>query len=230
MNSPPPPLTPISNPYQPQPKPPPNTIALTLQRLDRADRLIEDARLAKRRKRLESASQSSRANSLSLDPANEVPPAALIADLPKKSALKNQKKIPTSDTQAFANANKTVNMAMAGIGKKLSWMTGGKAEGPSNPFKANSAANIKKEGGGGDAKGGAGAGGNGSNTTSKNGAGGGGGGAQAKKERAERRYGDFREDGAQGSGIQLRDLIGVLERERKDERVLQFAYGLLNKR
>ena len=105
-------------------------------------------------------------------------------------------------------------------------MTGGKAEGPSNPFKANSAANAKKDGGGGDGKGRAGGGGaGGGNTPSKN-----GGGAQAKKERAERRYGEFREDGAQGSGIQLRDLIGVLERERKDERVLQVAYGLLNKR
>ena len=193
------PLTPISN--NSYSRSAPNAIAQALQKVSQAERAAEEIRLAKRRKRTE-ATDGSRAGSLSLGPSEPGTPGTLGEVAPdlsmKKSALKNQKKVP-SDAQAFAASNKTLSMALglggAG-GKKLSWMT--KDTGPSNPFLAKPATTPQKAAGTANGIG---------STLPKN-----------------RTYGDFREDGDDGLGIQLRDVISVLEHDGKEKKALQSAY------
>ena len=125
---------------------------------------------------------------------------------PKKSALKNQKKAgAASDAQAFAASNKTMNMALGlggAMGKKLSWMN--RDTGPTNPFLARPNAHSQKPAGGAN-----------------------GVGSSLPKNRS---FGEFREDGGDGLGIQLRDMISVLEYDGKGKRALQLAYGKLDNR
>ena len=193
------PLTPISN--NSHSRSAPNPIAQALQKISQAERTAEEIRLAKRRKRNEAA-DSSRAGSLSLGSSEPGTPGTLGDVAPdlslKKSALKNQKKVP-SDAQAFAASNKTLSMALgfsgAG-GKKLSWMT--KDTGPTNPFLARPNAVPQKAAGTANGV---------TSTLPKN-----------------RTFGDFREDGEGGLGIQLRDVISVLEHDGKEKKALQSAY------
>ena len=44
-----------------------------------------------------------------------------------------------------------------------------------------------------------------------------------------RSFGEFREDGEGGQGIQLRDVISVLEHDGKEKRALQAAYCRLGR-
>ena len=173
------------------------------------ERAAEEERLAKRRKRTEAA-EGSRAGSVALELSVPGTPGSLgeVAPepAPKKSALKNQKKGgPASDAQAFAASNKTMNMALGlggAMGKKLSWMK--KDAGPTNPFLARPNANVQKPA---------------ATTTDV--------GSSLPKNRA---FGEFREDGEGGVGIQLRDMISVLEHDGKEQKALQTAYGKQDKR
>ncbi|KAL9129296.1 MAG: hypothetical protein Q9217_002206 [Psora testacea] len=201
------PLTPISNNSSTHILP--NPIAQALQNVTKAERAVEEERLAKRRKRIEAA-EGSRAGSVALEASAPVTPGAhgeVAPDLgPKKSALKNQRKAgPASDAQAFAASNKTMNMALGlggAMGKKLSWMK--KDTGPTNPFLARPNTNAQKQ------------------TAVANGVG--------SSLPNNRRFGEFREDGEAGLGIQLRDMISVLEYDGKEKKALQTAYGKLDNR
>ena len=132
---------------------------------------------------------------------------------PKKSALKKDAKKAPSDAQAFGATNKTLNMALGfgGVGgKKLSWMK--QSTEPTNPYLASKKTEAASKG----AKAGTSAG--------KDGA----GGENGKNGVPERKWGEFREDGREGKGIQMRDLVYVLERDGKEKKALQRAYMRLN--
>ena len=94
-----------------------------------------------------------------------------------------------------------------------------KDTGPTNPFAVNrqqgGKAGGKEEGGG---KGG----------IKEEGAGGKERGVVAGAK--NRVFGTFREDGGEGRGVQLRDLIAVLELDGKGGKVLQSAYARLGRR
>ncbi|KAL9100952.1 MAG: hypothetical protein Q9163_003737 [Psora crenata] len=187
----------------------PNPIARALQKVTKAERAIEQERLAKRKKRTEAA-EGSRAASVSLEASAPGTPGALsdvAPDLgPKRSALKNQKKGgPASDAQAFAASNKAMSIALGlggAMGKKLSWMKRDTA--PTNPFLPRPNANAQKA------------------AAIPNGV--------ASSLPKVRGFGEFREDGEGGLGIQLRDMISVLEYDGKGKKALQVAYGKLDHR
>ena len=119
----------------------------------------------------------------------------------KKVAKKGKAADNVSQAQQLNALNNTTQMALGG--KKMpSWMSGA-SKGPSNPYLARPNANLRKE------------------TSSNNP---GAGKSVAKKSL----FGGFKEDGEEGKGIQLRDLILVLEQNVKgmEKRGLQRAYGM----
>lgn len=204
-------------------QPPINPITTALLNLAKADREAEERRLLKRKKRLEAAETRERTGSLSLDASSpntsaatttaggDVAPEPGTGGVPKKSALKNAKKAP-SEAQAFAASNKTLSMALGfggSGGKKLSWMK--QSTEPTNPYLAG-----KKEAALKTAKG------------SGEGGKGGRDGVGDEGTLRARNWGAWREDGDEGTGIQLRDLIAVLEGDGKEKRALQRAYMRLN--
>ena len=118
----------------------------------------------------------------------------------KKAPKKGKAADNVSQAQQLNALNNTTQMALGG--KKMpSWMSGA-SKGPTNPYLARPNAVVKKE-------------------TPSNAV---GSGNSLPKNQA---FGDFREDKEGGNGIQLRDLIVVLEQSVKgmEKKALQRAYG-----
>lgn len=111
-----------------------------------------------------------------------------------------------NEAAQHAATTKTMNMAL-GFGSRAtpSWMKKGADTSPSNPYLSN-----KPKTGPQSSKGGA---------PGMNGAGSG-----LPKSRV---FGQFREDKETGSGIQLRDVVSVLEHDGKEKKALQRAYSRL---
>lgn len=112
-------------------------------------------------------------------------------------------------------ANTTANMAIGGFGKKYSWLSGGSGSGASTPSRLNT--NVGGVSSGGGLSGGGGASGGGS------GAGGGGSTQDRSLAARDRKWGDWREDGPKGKGIQMRDLIAALEQDGNEKKTLARA-------
>ena len=89
---------------------------------------------------------------------------------------------------------------MALGGKQLSWMKKGPDSGPSNPYLARTGTTSQKT----------------SNVPD--------GASQIPRTR---NFGDFREDRDDGKGIQMRDLLSVLEEYGKEKKAVQKAYAQL---
>lgn len=111
-----------------------------------------------------------------------------------------------NEAAQHAATTKTMNMAL-GFGSRAtpSWMKKGADASPSNPYLSNK----PKTGPQGSKSG----------TLGVNGAGSG-----LPKSRV---FGQFREDNETGSGIQLRDVVSVLEHDGKEKKALQRAYSRL---
>ena len=178
---------------------PTNPIAQALQQTIKQDNVDEEKRLAKRAER---RAKKATAEGGALEGAGT--PGALGDAAPnidiKKAPKKGKAADNVSQAQQLNALNNTTQMALGG--KKMpSWMSGA-SKGPSNPYLARPTTNIKKE-------------------TPSSAA---GPGSALPTSRA---YGDFKEDKEGGKGIQLRDLILVLERNVKgiEKRALQRAYG-----
>lgn len=200
------PLTPISDNGQ---IPPTiafsNSVAQALQKITKTERAQEEERLAKRQRRAAGAGGSSTNGVSGSGTLGEVAPEA-----DSKKAGKAKEKLDATarkatEAQQHAATTKTMNMALGlsgTMGKKLSWMTKGADAAPSNPYakKPESSAQTPKT----NAPGG--------NTP----------GSSLPKNRL---FGEFREDKETGSGIQLRDLVSVLEHDGKEKKALQRAYG-----
>ncbi|PSK49427.1 Dynactin, isoform [Elsinoe australis] len=144
-------------------------------------------------------------------PISNESPIAAEKPLTKKEREKLAKG-QNSETVLHKNANTTAAMQL-GFGKKAkkySWMTGGAGSGaPTNPF----AKPVSKSSGGGE------------NRKEVNG--------EVRKEKKglgkERKFGDWREDGEKGKGVQLRDLAVVMDRDGKSRRALELAWLKLEK-
>lgn len=144
-------------------------------------------------------------------------PDVLSQIAPEKPMTKKEKdrlaKMGQTEEAMHNNANQTAAMALAIGGKKkkrYSWMdSSGGAAIPSNPYKpATKAASPAANG----AVGG------------KSPAGSAGSGVDKALQVRERKWGDWREDGIEGRGIQIRDWIQVLERDGREKKALEKAF------
>ncbi|KAL9601517.1 MAG: hypothetical protein Q9219_002469 [cf. Caloplaca sp. 3 TL-2023] len=202
------PSTPLTNGDHPPSKPSdphPNPLTAGLRDSFLAERKAEEARLAKRRRK-EAAADNADSNGPSSGTATpgllgDKAPDIDLKKMPTKKELKKISENRISDAQQLVATSNSLSMALGG--KVPSWMTS--AAKPTNPMlpKANAA--------------GAGA--------SQSTKGGGKGAAGAGSGLPRARVFDFREDGAKGVGIQLRDLVFVLDGERKERRALAKAFA-----
>lgn len=200
------PTPPTDTPPTPQPTVSfASDLASTLKKLQSEERKYEQERIKKRTKR---AAKNSENGSVPGTPGDKSSPAELTA--PLKLTKKERERIAKAgqtDEVLHKAANTTANMAMGGFGKKYSWLSGG--------------------GGGGGGGGGSGASTPSRLNTSVGGAGGGGGSGGGTQDRSlaarDRKWGDWREDGPKGKGIQMRDLIAALEQDGNEKKTLARA-------
>lgn len=176
-----------------------NPVVQVLQQSIKQDRLDEDKRLAKRaeRKAKKAASEGGALEGAATPGASADVAPAVEV---KKAPKKGKAADNVSQAQQLNALNNTTQMALGG--KKMpSWMSGA-SKGPSNPYLPRPSTNIKKE-----------------TIPGTNGS--------AKSLPKIPAFGEFREDKDEGKGIQLRDLIFVLEQNVKgmEKRALQKAYG-----
>lgn len=200
---------------------PQSSISSTLRALAARDKAAEDARIKKREARRRAA-----ANSAAETPAEENGAGELAAPeapkMTKKEQMKQAKESKHTEAALHQTTNQTAAMMTLGKkGKKYSWMTGGAAAMPTNRFaKPGTAA----PGGSGSA------GGSGTATPVKREPDAGGPGPVTTEpvkiaEAKAPEWGDWREDGQEGKGIQVRDWVLVLERDGKEKKALQRCYN-----
>lgn len=208
----------------------PNQIAQILRKISQAERVAEEARLAKRARRKASASLSvegGRADSASVGASTPGTPSGLLGERApdvevKKSITKKEAKrqadAKATEAQQHAATNKTMNMALGFGGgslfggKKISWLAGKGDQSGSNGFPVPPRVNTSNKG---DSRSSA--------LASSSGTGG-------QLPSGRRKFGDFREDKETGAGIQLRDLVSVLETDGKAKKGLARAYSKLGLR
>ena len=181
-----------------------NPVVQALQKIIKDERAQEEERLAKRRRR-EAKADTNGSGSANTGPLGEIAPEIDTKKGNKNKILEAAAKKENEAAQ-HAATTKTMNMAL-GFGSRAtpSWMKKGADTTHSNPFLPN-----KPKAGPQSSKGGA---------TGVNGTGSG-----LPKSRV---FGQFREDRETGSGIQLRDLVSVLEHDGKEKKALQRAYSKL---
>lgn len=179
-----------------------NPVVQALQKITKDERAQEEERLAKRRRRA-AKGDTDRAGSATPGPVSDIAPDIDTRKVNKKEGAAAKK---VNEAAQHAATTKTMNMAL-GFGSRAtpSWMKKGADATPSNPYLSN-----KPKAGPQGSKSGAAA---------VNGAGSG-----LPKSRV---FGQFREDKETGSGIQLRDLVSVLEHDGKEKKALQRAYSRL---
>ena len=208
-----------------------STLNTQLLNLAERDKAAEQARLKKReaRKRAAETGESATtpdATTAPADAVNGIPAeaAAPVKPLTKKEQLRQQKERNSNEAAAHSSTNQTAAMmALGKKGSRYSWMTGGATNMPVNrfakPSSASGTATPAKVESGPTAPGvGAGPGAVGMVRA------GSGGGAEPKVPE----WGDWREEGVGGSGIQARDLVLVLERDGREKGTLQKVVNSLS--
>ena len=200
------------------------TLNASLRDLTEKDKKAEAARIQKREARKRAATESAAAAPSTtdaampdaLDPDAPLDAAAPTVKMTKKEQAKAQKEKAANELEAQRTTNQTA--AKFALGKKglnrYAWMTGGAAQVPTNRFAKPTTPGTNTPGAG--AAGGSGSGGA---TTPV---------APAKEEVRVPGWGDFREDGVEGAGIQVRDWIMVLERDGKEKIGLQKVVNSLS--
>ena len=197
------PLTPLaSEPATPNTIQFANPVVQALQKIIKDERAEEEERLAKRRRRAAKADTNGAGSPTTGTPGDIAPDI----DTKKWSKKEGAAAKKVNEAAQHAATTKTMNMAL-GFGSRAtpSWMKKGADTSPSNPFLSG-----KAKAGPQGSKGGA---------TAVNGAGSG-----LPKSRV---FGQFREDKETGYGIQLRDVVSVLEHDGKEKKALQRAYSRL---
>lgn len=189
------------------------------------ERTEEDDRLAKRAQRGISAvlnKDGSRSASVSLSTPRAGTPTGLLGDRapepmdkkPTKKELKKQAETKASEEQQHRHAIETArmatsNMTFGGKKKTYSWLTGPAKSNPTG-FPAPSKINTVL----------------GNSTPGTPGApGAGSGGPSGMVSATGKRFGEWREDGERGAGIQKRDVLFVLEMDGKALKDIQKAYS-----
>lgn len=214
----------------PQPQPTlsfQGTLNTRLLELAERDREAEADRVKKREARKRAAEAT--ANGDLPTPADEAAPttngasaeASAPVKMTKKEQLRQQKERNSNEAAAHSTTNQTAAMMSFGKkGRKYAWMTGGVTNMPTNRFAKTSSASgtatpagVKTEGGG-----------SGPTTPGETMVRGGSGvGAEPKAPE----WGDWREVRV-GSGIEVRDLVLVLERDGREKAALQRALNWLS--
>lgn len=212
----------------------PNTLAQTLRNMSQADRTAEETRLTKRARRTTGATLSaegSRSGSTPLGTPGSGTSSGLLGErapdvkVTNKKAAKKEAEAKATEAQQHQNTNATVSMALGGgggarnlFGKKkggYSWLDkkpgAGQMAGFPVPSKLNTA--VKADAGMSGASGSGGGVANGSFLPP-----------------GGKRIGEWREDKERGAGIQLRDLVSVLEADGKEKSVLARLYSKLSSR
>ncbi|KAL8841302.1 MAG: hypothetical protein Q9176_003395 [Flavoplaca citrina] len=210
------PPTPISNGTQTPPPPkmtaqPFNPVTAALRKSYLADRKAEEERLAKRARRVKAENPDDTASATgSVGGSGAATPGSIAPDipldmkkLPTKKELKRQAESRVSDAAQARATNQSLGMALGGA--KKSWMTGGTAAVHTNPMlpKVNTST--------------AGTAGSSQQSRTVN-------GLPSGNGLPRMRQFDLKEDGPKGVSIQLRDLLFVMEKERKEKRALARAY------
>ncbi|KAL9034890.1 MAG: hypothetical protein Q9180_005157 [Flavoplaca navasiana] len=210
------PPTPISNGTQTPPPPkmtaqPFNPVTAALRKSYLADRKAEEERLAKRARRAKAENPDDTASATgSAGGSGAATPGSIAPDipldmkkLPTKKELKRQAESRVSDAAQARATNQSLGMALGGA--KKSWMTGGTAAVHTNPMlpKVNTST--------------AGTAGSSQQPRTVN-------GLPPGSGLPRMRQFDLKEDGPKGVSIQLRDLLFVMEKERKEKRALARAY------
>ncbi|KAL8886788.1 MAG: hypothetical protein Q9215_005558 [Flavoplaca cf. flavocitrina] len=210
------PPTPISNGTQTPPPPkvtaqPFNPVTAALRKSYLADRKAEEERLAKRARRVKAENPDDTASATgSAGGSGAATPGSIAPDipldmkkLPTKKELKRQAESRVSDAAQARATNQSLGMALGGA--KKSWMTGGTAAVHTNPMlpKVNTST--------------AGTAGSSQQSRTVN-------GLPSGSGLPRMRQFDLKEDGPKGVSIQLRDLLFVMEKERKEKRALAGAY------
>lgn len=204
-----------TNGVKPTPSPGPvQTVAyqgslnIKLRELAESDMRAEKERLRKREARKRKAESGD--GTTPMDTASDVPaePLATVAPVKpltkKEQNKKNKEAAAHTEAQALNQSNQTAAMmALGGKKNRYSWMSGGSANVPTNRFAKPGSGTATPKGQPEPSKG---------PTEVK----------QAEEKKAPT-WGDWREDDVQSKGIELRDLILVLERDGKDKRVLAKA-------
>ena len=171
--------------------------------------------------------EGGRADSASLGTSGPGTPSGLLGErapdvdvkkgITKKEA-KRQADAKATEAQQHAATNRTSNMALGFGGgslfggKKISWLAGKGDQSGSNGFPVPPRVNTSNKG------------------ESRNPTLAGSAGAGGQLPSGNRKYGDFREDKETGAGIQLRDLVSVLETDGKEKKALARAYSKLGVR
>ncbi|EUC39119.1 hypothetical protein COCVIDRAFT_103149 [Bipolaris victoriae FI3] len=172
-----------------------NRVANALTKRVQDDYKWEQERLRKRAKRQAGVSSTS-----ADAPAIPIP----LPEPVTKKALAAAKKQSQSDVVVFGKANETASMALGGKKKKYSWMTGGGGGGGGGGGSASGASTPRPV---------AASGGSGTVTPA----------AQAPEKALigrKRKFGEAIEQTETGAGIQLRDLIHVLENDGREKKTL----------
>ena len=196
----------------------PNAQAEALHRQMSDARSAEEERIRKRRRREEAKSKDpNRADSAALDaPSTQGSSGPIDGRAPDADTIKGGKKLSkraaaaqATEAQQHAATNQTVAGAL-GLGgnlfggKKISWLTGGNKTSKSGPALARTMSGVPTSGSG----------------------------PAPKKDTSNlptvRSFGDFREDREGGKGIQLRDVISVLESDGRDKKLLNKVYAKLS--
>ncbi|MCJ1320104.1 hypothetical protein MMC15_005441 [Xylographa vitiligo] len=199
----------------------PNQTAQILRKLTTIERTTEEERASKRSKRTVSgllSGDAGRSGSLTGATPGAGTPGTMGERAPdvdvKKLSKKDQKKQADSkatEAQQHAATNQTLKMQLGGsFGKKQpSWLTNTKATPNASGFPVQSRMTS----------------GNQSHSKSASGTGPNGAGGLPQNRR---QFGDFREDKEGGAGIQMRDVVMVLDPESKEKKTLAKAYVRLN--
>ena len=183
----------------------PNLVAEALRRSAQEERAAEQERLAKRARRSAAGSISAESGSSGIT----LPGLGLLGDrapevdmkkAPNKKEQKRQAEAKATEAQQHAATNKTTNMAL-GL-KKKSWMSGGGGGGGSSGLPRVTTQGLSR-------------------SSAANGTSG--------QLPPVKKYGDFREDREYGKGIQLRDMVAVLETDGKEKKALARAYTKLGR-
>jgi hypothetical protein len=202
------------------------TLNAHLRQLAERDNLAEKERLRKREARKRKGELSSADDATTTDPtaATDTTADSAAPKMTKKELNKKAKENATAtEAQAINSANTTAAMAFMGKKKnKYGWMTGGMGSVQGNryakPGGATGGGAVKSE----TATPPASSTSTGATTTVN-----GTSGTAAKSESAlaadkkkSASWGDWREDGVDGKGIQLRDWVHVLERDGRERKAL----------
>lgn len=187
-----------------------SSIPASLRSLAQADRRAEETRIAARAKRQKLANPNGETS--------DDKSAALVAPSEIKMTKKErERQARTGQTEEVLHkaANDAASMALGGFKKKqYSWLSGGRSSGASTPRRTDTGSGLNSPGGPSIGSGG----GFGSPGQVNNGS---GAASEAAQLRVRgRRYGEWREDGKRGRGIQIRDFILALETDGREKRTL----------